>query len=143
MNTNGNTQVATKNDMQALRSDLEINNKTLRAELKTAEGTLRAEIKTTEKNLQSELKITEKTLRSEIKTTEKKLRTEILRVEEKVETLQEGQEKMTSSLTRLQNTLDGFVGTVDELRNENIVDAHQIKEHDVRITKLESSSHSR
>lgn len=78
-------------------------------------------------------------LRGEFKRTEKSLRGEILRVEEKVEVLEEGQQEIKASLVKLQNTLDGFVGTVDDLRTDNQVGAHQLIELDACVTKLESS----
>lgn len=81
-------------------------------------------------------------LRGEFKRTEKSLRGEILRVEEKVENLEEGQQEIKASLVKLQNTLDRFVGTVDDLRTDNQVGAHQVRELDVRVTKLESSRHA-
>ena len=98
------------------------------------------------------------TTKAELKQVEKNLRHEILRVEERVEGLEvrmdklevrmdrletkmgEFEAKMTLALTRLQNTLDGFVGTVDDLRIENQVGAHQYRELEIRVTKLESSS---
>lgn len=84
--------------------------------------------------------------KTELKSVEKNLRGEILRVEgrverieDKVEELQVGQKDIKVSLTKLQNTLDGFVGTVETLRTENEIGAHQLKELDKRVTKLESS----
>ncbi len=77
--------------------------------------------------------------KTELRSVEKSLRGEILRVEEKVEVLEEGQHEIKASLVKLQNTLDGFVGTVDDLRTENQVGAHQLRELDVRVTKLEAS----
>ena len=75
------------------------------------------------------------------------MRGEILKVEGKVEVLQEGQEDIKAMLDRLQNTLDGFVGTVDNLRIENEVGANQTRDlreladdHETRITKLESTA---
>lgn len=105
MNKTDNTQVATKADIQGLRTEFQ-------------------------------------GLRTEFKRTEKSLRGEILRVEEKVENLEEGQKDIKATLVKLQNTLDGFVGTVDNLRTENEVGAHQTRELEKRVTKLESSSHA-
>ncbi len=86
-------------------------------------------------------------LRNDFKKSEKSLRGEILKVEGKVEVLQEGQEDIKTMLDRLQNTLDGFVGTVDNLRIENEVGANQVRDlreltddHETRITKLESTA---
>ena len=50
-----------------------------------------------------------------------------------------GQKQIKAALVKLQNTLDGFVGTVDELRTENVVGTHQIRELEVRVDKLEST----
>lgn len=80
--------------------------------------------------------------KTELKAVERSLRGEILRVEEKVENLEEGQQEIKASLVKLQNTLDRFVGTVDDLRTDNQVGAHQVRELDVRVTKLESSRHA-
>lgn len=56
------------------------------------------------------------------------------------------EDKLGEKLDKIANTLDGFVGTVDNLRIENEVGANQIKElrdradnHEERITKLEST----
>lgn len=50
-----------------------------------------------------------------------------------------------SKLDKIANTLDGFVGIVDNLRVENVVGSNQTRElrehvddHEARITKLES-----
>lgn len=91
--------------------------------------------------------------KTDLKQVEKNLRGEILRVGERVESLEKGQKRLEkkidgvqetlgAKLDKLQNTLDGFVGTVDELRTENEVGAHQIRELDARVTKLEPSSHA-
>lgn len=52
---------------------------------------------------------------------------------------------LDKKLDRLQNTLYGFVGVVDDLRTENIVGTNQISElrkqvkgHEKRIVRLES-----
>ena len=84
----------------------------------------------------------------ELKNVEKNLRREILRVEKKVESIQDGQEDVKGMLDKLQNTLDGFVGRVDDLTIENQVGTNQIRElqdqvegHETRIKVLESSQH--
>jgi len=86
-------------------------------------------------------------LRNDFKKSEKSLRGEILKVEGKVEVLQEGQEKIEAKLDKIANTLDGFIGTVDNLRIENEVGANQIRDlrelssdYETRITKLESTA---
>ncbi len=85
--------------------------------------------------------------KAELKKTERVLRTEILRVEEKVEELQDGQKRVETTVNRMANQLDGFVGTVDDLRIDSQVGANQIhelretvKDHETRITELESSN---
>lgn len=57
------------------------------------------------------------------------------------------EDKLGEKLDNIANTLDGFVGTVDNLRVENEVGANQIRDlreraddHETRITKLESPS---
>lgn len=88
-----------------------------------------------------------KGLRAEFKRTEKNLRQEILRVEERVENLEEGQARIEAKIDGIANTLDGFVGRVDDLTTDNEVGANQIhelreitKNHETRISKLESSN---
>lgn len=94
-----------------------------------------------------------KSQRTDSKRTEKSLRSEILRVEGKVENLEEKidsvERRLTEKLDKIANTLDGFVGTVDTLRTENIVGAHQTQElrtkvtnHEKRIIQLESYPHA-
>ncbi|OGH17223.1 MAG: hypothetical protein A3C30_01265 [Candidatus Levybacteria bacterium RIFCSPHIGHO2_02_FULL_40_18] len=87
-----------------------------------------------------------------VKGSEKVLGTEILRVEERVENLEEGQkrlegkvDKMGSTIEKISNQLDGFVGRVDDLTNDNEIGTDQIhelretaKDHEKRIAKLES-----
>lgn len=84
--------------------------------------------------------------KTELKNVEKSLRGEILRVEERVENVEDGLKDLKGEmhvvhkkLDKLQNTMDKFVGIVDDLRTENEVGTHQIKELDKRVTKLESS----
>ena len=95
--------------------------------------------------------------KAELKQVEKNLRGEILRVEVRLEGVEEGLKKelkevkedvhemygkLTEKIDKLQNTMDSFLGAVDELRTENEVGGHQIRELDKRVTKLESSSHA-
>lgn len=88
--------------------------------------------------------------KTELRNVEKNLRGEILRVEEKVENLEDGQkrienkidgveERLSAKIDKVMNTLDGFVGIVDTLRTENEIGTHQMRELDIRVTKLESS----
>lgn len=61
--------------------------------------------------------------------------------------LKTGQKELDKKLDRIQSTLDGFVGAVDDLRIDNVVGADQIKElrdktdnHEKRITVLEQTA---
>ena len=105
-----------------------------------------------------------KDVRADLKQTEKSLRAEILRVEEKVENLEDGQKDIKQHLNVFENTietrltaieqkldakfdkvmtvLDKFVETVDDLRTDNTVGAEQIRDLDIRVTKLESPTHA-
>ena len=92
--------------------------------------------------------------KTELKKTERVLRVEILRVEERVENLEEGQkrlevkvDKMGSTIEKISTQLDGFVGRVDDLTNDNEIGTDQIhrlrvdvKDHEKRIAKLESTN---
>lgn len=96
-------------------------------------------------NIISEIKNLAKIFRAELKKTERVLRTEILRVEERVEGVEDGQKETNIKLNRIEKTLDGFVGRVDDLTIENKFGADHIhelrkqaKNHEGRITKLES-----
>ncbi len=82
-----------------------------------------------------------------LKSVEKSLRREILRVEGKVENVEESQKRVESKLDKISNQLDGFVGRVDDLTNDNEIGADQIhslredvKGHEKRIAKLESAN---
>lgn len=121
MNKTNNTQVATKADINRIESKLHT--------FATKDDLKRFATKDDLKKFATKI---------ELKHVEKNLRGEILRVEEKVEELQEGQQEIKTTLVKLQNTLDGFVGTVETLRTENEVGAHQLRELDKRVTKLES-----
>lgn len=78
--------------------------------------------------------------RRELKQVEKNLRGEILRVEERLENLEGGQKRIETKVDRVLDTLDSFVGRLDTLETENEIGSHQIRQLDVRVTKLESSS---
>ena len=89
------------------------------------------------KSVKAELKADIKDLKSETKS----IRGEILRVEEKVENIQDEikELKIDSQVRfdRLQNTLDSFVGGVDDLRIENTVGTHQTRELHLKVVSLE------
>ncbi len=80
----------------------------------------------------------------DLKTESKSIRGEILRVEEKMENLEEDikeikgdNKKMDAKLDRIINTLDGFVGRVDDLTVDNEVGTHQTRELQLKIDNLE------
>lgn len=98
--------------------------------------------------------------KTEIKQVEKTLRKEILRVEERVEAVQDGLKEfkkeiegkvsgIDAKLDKLQNTLDGFVGTVDTLRTGQEIGTYQLSElknkvdnHEKRISHLEPTTNT-
>lgn len=88
---------------------------------------------------------TKSDLNKTVKSTERVLRAEILRVEERVENVEESQKRTEVILNKISNQLDGFVGRVDDLTNDNEIGTDQIhelrktaKDHEKRITKLET-----
>ena len=75
----------------------------------------------------------------------KNLRSEILRVEARVENIEDGQKRLEAKVDNLEIKMDGFVGTVETIREENAAGAIQyrrqdlqLKDHESRITTLES-----
>lgn len=92
-------------------------------------------------------------LRTDFKRTDKYLRTEMLKlegrmenvedrlegVEDRLEGVETKLESVDGKLDKLANTLDGFVKRVDDLSVENTVGTEQIRDHEVRIRKLESA----
>lgn len=118
-NTTDTNQVATKADIQRLEQSTKKDIQELRSEIKAQ--------------------------RSDSKRTEKSLRTEILKVEGRVENIETRVTSMDAKLDKLQNTLDGFVGRVSTLTEENQVGAHHTRQlrievdaHEKRIKHLES-----
>ena len=88
-----------------------------------------------------------KSFRTELKKLEKTIRVEMLKIEKRVETLEEGQKRTEGKIDKISNQLDGFVGRVDDLTNDNEIGADQIhrlredvKDHEKRIAKLESTN---
>ncbi len=69
----------------------------------------------------------------ELKTEFKSFRQEVLKIEERVENLEEGQTRVETILKRMENTLDGFVGRVDNLTTDNEVGTHQARELSLRV----------
>ncbi len=133
-----NTQVATKADIQQLEQSTKADISTVRSELKDVRSELKAEIKAVKTELKSDIK---------------SLRQEILRVEEKVEKLEEDIKEFKidigAKLDRLQNTMDGFIGAVDDLRTDNTVGTHHTRElqkrvddHEARLQQIESAKHT-
>ena len=81
----------------------------------------------------------------ELKASDRAIRADLLRLEARIENLEEGQKTILAILVQIQNTLDGFVKGVDDLRTENAIGIYQIKElqiraddHEKRLTHLES-----
>ena len=88
-----------------------------------------------------------KLLKTEFKKTDKAIRSEMLKIEERVENLEDGQVRTEKKIDKISNQLDGFVGRVDDLTNDNEIGADQIhelrettKDHAKRIAKLESTN---
>jgi len=50
--------------------------------------------------------------------------------------------RIDKKLDKIINTLDGFVGRVDDLTTENVIGTNQIRNHEKRISKLESAAQS-
>ena len=70
---------------------------------------------------------------------EKRMDSKLDGLEKRMDSKFDGLEKrMDSKFDKLMNTLDGFVGRVDDLTTENVIGANQVKDHEKRISKLES-----
>ena len=90
--------------------------------------------------------------KSDIKDLQSKLKYiggDILKVEERVENLEEGQQRIETKLDNLQNSIDKFVGIVDDLRTDNTIGTQQTRDlqikiqyHEERLVHLESLKHS-
>ncbi len=96
--------------------------------------------------------------KSDLNKTERVLRVEILKVEARVENVEDGLKRVEKKLgdkidgidvklDRIATQLDGFVGRVDDLTNDNEIGADQVhelretaKNHEKRIAKLESQN---
>lgn len=144
-----NNQVATKKDVQKLEKDIQ----KLEGSIDTLAQSTKKDIKELDAKFAARF-----ATKSELKNVEKNLRAEILRVEEKVETLEDGQQAIKQQLTaveqkletkidRILQTLDSFVGRVDNLTTDNEVGTHHTRElriqidgHEKRIKHLESST---
>ncbi len=144
------SKFATKSDINNLQSDIQKLEKTTKADISRLEQSTKADMKKlATKTELSAVKADTKSLKLEIKY----VRQDLLRLEERVENVEEGikdlradNQKLDIKLDRLQNTLDGFVGRVDDLSVENEVGAHHTRElqikvddHDRRLKHIESS----
>ena len=47
--------------------------------------------------------------------------------------------RIDKKLDKIMNTLDGFIGVVDDLRTDNIIASKQYRDHEKRLLKLESA----
>ena len=68
----------------------------------------------------------------------KNLRAEVLKVEARAENIEDGQKRLETKVDNLEMKLDGFVGTVDNLKKDNEVGADQYREHDLKIADHEA-----
>ena len=78
-------------------------------------------------------------LRSEIRMGDKLLRREMLKIEERVGNIEEKQKVMDKKLDSLDSKLDGFVGKVETLEKENEIGTEHYRDHEKRISKLETT----
>lgn len=83
-------------------------------------------------------------LRNEFKKTEKNLRADSLKLEVRFENLEEGQKRIEVTVNKTANTLDAFLGRLDNLEIDNKVGANQtrdlrvqVDDHEERIARLE------
>lgn len=104
----------------------------------------------------SHLKKMEFSLRREIKSGDKLLRQEMLKVEERVEGLEEGQKRVEARLESIESgrnsilsqmkeqhdkvmtAVSNFAGRVETLEEENVIGTKHYRDHEKRISKLES-----
>ncbi len=98
--------------------------------------------KTDIKSLRTELKADIRDLKSDVKV----IRRDSLKIEERLENVEDGIKDIKVILGKMSNTLDGFVGRVDDLTVDNEVGTHQTRELEVkvedldkRVTQIESS----
>lgn len=76
--------------------------------------------------------------------TKSELKYEISRLDKKIDDLDS---KLDVKFDKVMNSLDGIVGTLDDLKTDNVVGTHQIRElrvqvdnHEKRLQKLEPVS---
>lgn len=95
----------------------------------------------------SDTKVATKEDIKDLKADSKSIRTEILRVEVKVENLEDEVKEfraenkadkleLHTKLDKLQNTLDKFVGRVDDLSVDNEVGTHHTRELELKVVDL-------
>ena len=99
-------------------------------------------IKKLEASLRNEIRKGDNALRAEMKSGNKAIRQETLKVEERVENLEEGQKRMEKTINKISIQLDGFVGRVDDLTKDNEVGTEHYRDHEERISKLETTVQS-
>ena len=97
-------------------------------------------IKKLEASLRNEIRKVDNSLRSEMRRGNKSLRQEMLKIEERVEGLEEGQKEMNKKMDNLEIKMDGFVGKVEALEQENIIGTKHYRDHEERISKLEKTT---
>lgn len=96
--------------------------------------------KTTDLATKNDLKKVEKSLRAELQTTEKSLRAELLRLEGRMESM-EGRidENARGYRDEVLTKLDGVMGELATMREENAVGAYQTRELREKVEQLEKS----
>jgi hypothetical protein len=81
-----------------------------------------------------------KAVNNELKKTEKNLRAEMLRVEEKLDyRIDDVERKLDEKFDKVMTTLDGIAKGLEDLRLENSLGAEQYRDHEQRISKIESA----
>lgn len=73
--------------------------------------------------------------KDDLKELKVEIKTDIKTLDGKIDQVEE---RLGKKLDKIANTLDGFVGVVDNLRIENEVGSGQIEDLRKRVTKLES-----
>lgn len=114
--------------------------KSQRLKDKIADLATKNDLKKVEKSLRAELHSTEKSLRAELHSTEKSLRAELLRLEGKMGSMEERiDENARGYRDEVLTKLDGVMGELATMREENAVGAYQTRELKERVEQLEKS----
>ena len=87
-------------------------------------------------SLAAEIRRGDNALRAEMKSGYKAIRQEALKVEERVENLEEGQKRMEKTINKISIQLDGFVGNVGKLTEENVIGTEHYRDHDLPAIAL-------